>query len=419
MAGNDIASMLQNINLQKDLISQKTPEERQAEFLIGQGDALNNGSLGGAIAGGLIKGLGQVKMSKADWEKADRLAAIEAQTKQAMEYQKWVQETEQKLKTYQMAEAERAMNQTGIDEALRLTVDYGDPQALSEIVKANPGMQDVLDDTLPDGVRFEGVNFDQQNGTLVPFGRDADGNVLYGQGQKWERFASPAFMEKRAASLYESQKQEAELAKTQAEADKLSREAVSGPKAPSGYRYAGDGQTLEPIPGGPGDKPTEGQSNAALYAQRMMNSDSIINDLTNRGYSPTLGQDTIANVPGGNLLLSGDTESYQQAQRDFINAVLRRESGAVISPAEFDNAAKQYFPQVGDSASTIEQKAKNRATAINGIQRAAGPAGRGMSATYGKDAQAGGDAASIKAAYKAGQIDRATAEAQLKALGFE
>ena len=57
-----------------------------------------------------------------------------------------------------------------------------------------------------------------------------------------------------------------------------------------------------------------------------------------------------------------------QAKRDFVNAVLRRESGAVISDAEFANADQQYFPQIGDDAATKAQKARNRAVALEGMK---------------------------------------------------
>ena len=61
-------------------------------------------------------------------------------------------------------------------------------------------------------------------------------------------------------------------------------------------------------------------------------------------------------------------QRVEQAQRDFINAILRRESGAAIAESEFSNARKQYFPQAGDSKAVIEQKARNRQLAIDGIQ---------------------------------------------------
>jgi hypothetical protein len=57
-----------------------------------------------------------------------------------------------------------------------------------------------------------------------------------------------------------------------------------------------------------------------------------------------------------NWTQSEPQQKVEQAQRNFINAVLRRESGAVIGSEEFDNARKQYFPQPGDEQGTIAQK---------------------------------------------------------------
>jgi hypothetical protein len=68
-----------------------------------------------------------------------------------------------------------------------------------------------------------------------------------------------------------------------------------------------------------------------------------------------------------NKALSTEGQQAEQSQRDFLNAVLRRESGAVISQPEFDNGKKQYFPQPGDDPKTIEQKARNRQIAVEGI----------------------------------------------------
>ena len=77
----------------------------------------------------------------------------------------------------------------------------------------------------------------------------------------------------------------------------------------------------------------------------------------------------------GNVMLSSDQQKVEQAQRDFVNATLRQESGAVINPSEFENAKRQYFPQPGDRKEVIEQKRRNRQTVINGFKRMAGPGG--------------------------------------------
>lgn len=111
------------------------------------------------------------------------------------------------------------------------------------------------------------------------------------------------------------------------------------------------------------------QAKAQLFGTRMREADKVLGDLSKDGKNfSTPG----ANAPFGigGLVNTINTEQGQmldQAKRDFTNAVLRRESGAAIAPSEFASADKQYFPQIGDSAKVIEQKARARALAINGI----------------------------------------------------
>jgi hypothetical protein len=80
-----------------------------------------------------------------------------------------------------------------------------------------------------------------------------------------------------------------------------------------------------------------------------------------------------------NFTQSAAQQRVDQAQRNFVNATLRQESGAAISQGEWDNAKKQYFPQPGDDASVIEQKRLNRAQVINGFKTSAGKDGAAQS----------------------------------------
>lgn len=114
------------------------------------------------------------------------------------------------------------------------------------------------------------------------------------------------------------------------------------------------------------------QATAYGYAQRLLEANQTINRLGSAftGVSSYLGQV----LP--NIMKNEERQQYEQAQRNFINAVLRKESGAVISPEEFKNARQQYFPQPGDKTGTVTQKAQNRETAINNLYRSAGVAGQ-------------------------------------------
>ena len=76
-----------------------------------------------------------------------------------------------------------------------------------------------------------------------------------------------------------------------------------------------------------------------------------------------------------------DRKSLEQAERNFVNAILRRESGAAIAPSEFESAQKQYFAQRGDTTAILEQKARNRQVVVQALRLEAGDAFTQLKAT--------------------------------------
>ncbi len=147
---------------------------------------------------------------------------------------------------------------------------------------------------------------------------------------------------------------------------------------PSGYRPKADG-TLEAIPGGPADPTTQAgkkplndtQAKALQFGARMQQSGQNLDALAAAGVDQPGIIKRVADVVGAGALAnwsqSPQQQQVEQSQRDFVNAVLRRESGAAISNSEFDNARRQYFPQIGDDDKVIEQKRRNRELATRGI----------------------------------------------------
>lgn len=113
---------------------------------------------------------------------------------------------------------------------------------------------------------------------------------------------------------------------------------------------------------------TDAQATSLGYAQRIAESKKVIDRIGGQFASggSYLGQFA------PNILKSEDRQLFEQAQRNFINAVLRKESGAVISEEEFNNARKQYFPQPGDTQATLTQKKQNRDTVHKNFLRNAG-----------------------------------------------
>lgn len=151
-------------------------------------------------------------------------------------------------------------------------------------------------------------------------------------------------------------------------------------KLPAGYRLAPDGVSLEFIPGGPADPSiakratpmNNEQARDAGFADRMQQSQSVLSKLDEQGGS-AWGR-MLENIgKGGNYLQTDEYQQFKQAKEDFINAQLRRESGAAISADEFTKADRQYFPQPGDRPEVIKQKAKTRQLAVDAMIRGAGP----------------------------------------------
>ena len=123
--------------------------------------------------------------------------------------------------------------------------------------------------------------------------------------------------------------------------------------------------------------PTQAQEATALYASRIKQADEVFASIEDFINTQGMGEMAQAGLPEfANFMKSEDMQSYQQAQRNFLNAVLRRESGAVISPSEFKEGRQQYFPQPGDKPAVIAQKKANRDLVKKNFISAAGNAYR-------------------------------------------
>ena len=160
----------------------------------------------------------------------------------------------------------------------------------------------------------------------------------------------------------------------------------------------------------------ESQGNALAFGMRMKEANSVLNDMedkgiTNTGAARSVVSGILGAVPaiGGKLeektssamnILptwaggpSPEQQQVEQARRNFITAVLRKESGATISPEEFYSEEKKYFPQLGDSQPVILQKRAARDLAIramdiqsgNKAPNAAMPGAQPPTSTQGSD----------------------------------
>jgi len=120
-------------------------------------------------------------------------------------------------------------------------------------------------------------------------------------------------------------------------------------------------------------KPPSGdQFKAAGFAKRIEQAEDVFNKLGDEGYNRAGVEETIkSKIPGFASNFGIDLSQSQmqdQAERNFVNSVLRRESGAAISASEFDSAEKQYFPRSGDSADVAAQKRANRQQVLESLK---------------------------------------------------
>jgi hypothetical protein len=148
-----------------------------------------------------------------------------------------------------------------------------------------------------------------------------------------------------------------------------------------------------------GTKPlTETQSNSVAFGARAVEANRLATDLENKGFTnigktrtvaggivgtaPIIGEKLEQGVKSAFNVLpefaggpSPEQQQVDQARRNFITAVLRKESGAVISPKEYSDEERKYFPQLGDSQEVIKQKQDARRLAIQALEAQAGPQG--------------------------------------------
>tara|TARA_R110000803_G_scaffold51474_1_gene106373 strand:- start:3694 stop:4734 length:1041 start_codon:yes stop_codon:yes gene_type:complete len=127
------------------------------------------------------------------------------------------------------------------------------------------------------------------------------------------------------------------------------------------------------------DKPNLNEGNAYGFANRIAEG---IKGLASIDPTGTVASDWASNktaeLPGGNMLVSGEFQQVTQIKRDLTNAILRRESGAAIGKDEFDNANLQYFPVPGDKPETIKLKRRNLISTYKAMIAGAGRLGNDL-----------------------------------------
>lgn len=139
--------------------------------------------------------------------------------------------------------------------------------------------------------------------------------------------------------------------------------------APAGYQWRGDG-LIEPIPGGPADPRTQGlteaQSRSNFFGAQMRMGDEVLRGLNVPSNAMLLAYRNLPSVPV-NYGASANDQMYFNAARLFAAGVLRKETGAAMTPGEVLDVAERFFPTPFDRPQVIEQKARARQQIISSI----------------------------------------------------
>lgn len=142
---------------------------------------------------------------------------------------------------------------------------------------------------------------------------------------------------------------------------------VGGVKAPSGTSLEVGPDGSVSFTQGMG-KMTEGQSKDVGYLNRMT---SALPSLDKHSEALTsLGESIAGRAPLGigNYAKSAEYQLAEQAGKNFLTALLRKESGATVPPPEEKNYGDIFLPRPGDKKEVLAQKREARRQAAIGVK---------------------------------------------------
>ena len=133
---------------------------------------------------------------------------------------------------------------------------------------------------------------------------------------------------------------------------------------------------------------SETGSKDAAFGVRMYLADKKLRELEaeflasggQSGYNPANARDRIGlnslalidETPIGRIIMTNEGQLYNVAMEDFIQAQLRKETGAQINDSEFTLVERRYLPKIGDSFETIKAKIEARQSLIGTMKTLVG-----------------------------------------------
>jgi hypothetical protein len=134
---------------------------------------------------------------------------------------------------------------------------------------------------------------------------------------------------------------------------------------PSGYRWNAAGG-MEPIPGGPAGKRSEGDKRAEVMFRSMLSADGQLAGMSGAD-TGSVTDVALGATPVTAALQGQDFKKYEAAGLRWAANMLYLKSGATATPDEIRSTWKQFFPQPGEGDEVKQQKAAARSEEIQGI----------------------------------------------------
>lgn len=139
---------------------------------------------------------------------------------------------------------------------------------------------------------------------------------------------------------------------------------TTNPDGTFSVQQGGSGGTILP-------KITEGQSKDLNYYTRAAGINPKLTEVDSH-LASLKGNIAASSGVLGNYFKSPEYQRAEQMGREFMSAILRKDTGAAVTEPEMALYGRMYLPQPGDDKATIELKRESRERALEGLRKGLG-----------------------------------------------
>lgn len=263
-------------------------------------------------------------------------------------------------------ESQKAIINSMITQQMQQQAQANDPLRQLQIQAAEQGLNAPIEvgGVLLDRETMEPI-FDSRAAKGEGLINAGDGNIYNPATGEW--ITAPASAETDMTDTQRNLSWRAEQAGLTAGTPEYAEFMRSGGQSTGMALSVGPDGTVQFSQGGVGGKPlTEAQSKDAVFVTRANNALPTIDKYENALLS--LGENVAGNIPYGNILQSEEYQVARDAGREFLATVLRKDTGAAVTPSEEAMYGDMLLPRPGDKPATIEMKRRRRAVAVQAIE---------------------------------------------------